>query len=1045
MVTAAEVAAPFASFGRALDNLGEALDDVSVVVANEAGQKAVTQDADGTLRVDTMPPMTGRAGIAYNRAAKTTYAARLEPQISNQVLQKRLEFEGKPQEFASWAEKYVSELEAGQGDEATRNMVRTMAMRHVQEAHQGLVLQRHRVDLETGLNSIKDRITSLDNEMAALARQGGVNTPEYQARQADAAALYHELTKNPVWKYPQERAKREMDELVTRHRAQAIIGEATRIYDKATPTAAAEARKFLTERVWDPGLNLTTAERQKIVTMGMAALEGRTAENKALVDAHKKLVNETIEGLKTDAPYNPRQIEDLAQRAEALGDVESYYKLTTYRALHDWRQGIKAMPLRQQITALNNLRGSSGNLVDRIVSVESGGDPNARARTSSALGLGQFTKSTWLDVIKRNRPDLAAGKSDNELLEMRRNPALSREMIARYAEENREALKNAGVRTDDGALYLAHFLGAGDAIKVLSAPPDTPVSALVRKASIDANSSIFQRNPTAGDIQRWAERKVGLSSAARVMVDAIRTEAVNDFRTRLGGEVEKAVGVLEKAVGKGRAPTPQEITDIVDGIRITGRTDLVERVETALGEYDLSQKGLSLPTNQREAFRARMQQVAAETGDPAVRKVVDAAEETIKKVEADMKARPYSTSAARRGVNPPMPFNFNDPQAMDAAVQQRAAMDRINREMDGLPAHSVFEGQEGEAFKQAMAQGDAATVAGAFAAFNKLDDDQWAATMSDKAVKDAIAGALRSTDPAKYNATMSALDQAYARAPETFVKNFGENAWNELKNWQTLLRYYDPQKLAETRAKADDPAIAERRRKNIAEGQKIAGKKSIDDIVAAFDTSWWVTPGVVARNITGSQPLAPTDAGTRDALMADYQTVFARRYAETLDEDTAHTQTMELLRTKWARSEINGGKLMLRAPETVYPAIDGSHDWMKQQIERDLTDRFGPRVGPRDASEQAEVMLLPGRVPRENWSYSIVPDRRTETEAVSGQPASYMIVVTNHRTGKTDVVRGEDERPLRYRWDAGPDIEARRALFDAERRRVFSLGGLEVP
>ena len=78
-------------------------------------------------------------------------------------------------------------------------------------------------------------------------------------------------------------------------------------------------------------------------------------------------------------------------------------------------------------------------------------------------------------------------------------------------------------------------------------------------------------------------------------------------------------------------------------------------------------------------------------------------------------------------------------------------------------------------------------------------------------------------------------------------------------------------------------------------------------------------------------------------------------------------------------------------------------------------------------------------------TYSIVPDRRTEAEALARQPASYQIVITNPQTGKTDVLRGDDQRPLRYRWEAGPDLEARRANFDFERRRVLSLGDLQVP
>jgi soluble lytic murein transglycosylase-like protein len=43
-------------------------------------------------------------------------------------------------------------------------------------------------------------------------------------------------------------------------------------------------------------------------------------------------------------------------------------------------------------------------VVERIIDVESGGDPNAKNKRSSATGLGQFLDETWLDMIRAHRP-----------------------------------------------------------------------------------------------------------------------------------------------------------------------------------------------------------------------------------------------------------------------------------------------------------------------------------------------------------------------------------------------------------------------------------------------------------------------------------------------------------------------------------------------------------------------------------------------------------------------------------------------------------------
>jgi hypothetical protein len=75
-------------------------------------------------------------------------------------------------------------------------------------------------------------------------------------------------------------------------------------------------------------------------------------------------------------------------------------------------------------------------LVDQIIGVESGGNPNARNPKSSAAGLGQFIDSTWLSTLAKHRPDLIEGKSREELLSLKSDPQLSRDMTAAYAADN---------------------------------------------------------------------------------------------------------------------------------------------------------------------------------------------------------------------------------------------------------------------------------------------------------------------------------------------------------------------------------------------------------------------------------------------------------------------------------------------------------------------------------------------------------------------------------------------------------------------------------
>jgi len=146
-------------------------------------------------------------------------------------------------------------------------------------------------------------------------------------------------------------------------------------------------------------------------------------------------------------------------------------------------------------------------LSDQIVSAESGGDPNAQNPLSSAGGAGQFIDSTWLSMVGKYRPDLAAGKSRAEILALKTDPDLSKQMVGFYAQDNAKALSGAGLPTTPGNLYLAHFAGPQGAIGILTANPDASAASVLGPSVAKANP--FLRNMTVADLQRWASSRVG--------------------------------------------------------------------------------------------------------------------------------------------------------------------------------------------------------------------------------------------------------------------------------------------------------------------------------------------------------------------------------------------------------------------------------------------------------------------------------------------------------------------------------------------------------
>jgi hypothetical protein len=151
--------------------------------------------------------------------------------------------------------------------------------------------------------------------------------------------------------------------------------------------------------------------------------------------------------------------------------------------------------------------------LDRLMRAESAGKQYAKNPRSSALGPFQFLGTTFLDVVRRNFPVLASGKTDAELLALRTDFQISRDVALIYTRENASAIAAKGKETTAASLRLAFFAGPNGALKVLEAEPDALVSNLLSTSAITANP--FLRNMTASQLLARASREAeGLGAAA---------------------------------------------------------------------------------------------------------------------------------------------------------------------------------------------------------------------------------------------------------------------------------------------------------------------------------------------------------------------------------------------------------------------------------------------------------------------------------------------------------------------------------------------------
>ena len=165
-------------------------------------------------------------------------------------------------------------------------------------------------------------------------------------------------------------------------------------------------------------------------------------------------------------------------------------------------------------------------------------------------------------MIKKYRPELARGKSDSQIIGMKYNGQLNREMTVAYTKENAAALNKAGINSTEGNLYLSHFSGVGTAIKALRANPNAHVSTVYGAAAIKANPRVLGGNKTIGDVIRWANNHMTSRGNSGQVNKGTSRNQLAQARERASGRTEDPSntsvakgtgGLVSKAIG---APKP---------------------------------------------------------------------------------------------------------------------------------------------------------------------------------------------------------------------------------------------------------------------------------------------------------------------------------------------------------------------------------------------------------------------------------------------------------------------------------------------------------
>jgi hypothetical protein len=175
----------------------------------------------------------------------------------------------------------------------------------------------------------------------------------------------------------------------------------------------------------------------------------------------------------------------------------------------------KAATRPEVMAALHDAAKATGadfSYLVRTAQRESNFDPGAKASTSTATGLFQFTNETWLRMVDRygaqhglkaeaaavtvkdGETSVGNGMSRDQILALRNDPTLSATMAGELAQENSKILAKKIHREPTSAeLYAAHFMGPTDAAHLIHAARRNdkgPAAEIFQSAAL-ANPTVF--------------------------------------------------------------------------------------------------------------------------------------------------------------------------------------------------------------------------------------------------------------------------------------------------------------------------------------------------------------------------------------------------------------------------------------------------------------------------------------------------------------------------------------------------------------------------
>lgn len=1050
-ISSRDYAASASAVGSGLQAIGSGLESIAVPLAEKKGKEdaaaAISYDADGKIVIGD--PGTsfiwGRAGNAYASAKETEMLVAGRSQVDQDLIALRAKHEGNPQGFQKEAADYLNARKAanvGGIGQATFDY----GMRASSGHYNNLVENRAARDFKQSSDVFNGRMATLQGQEESLIMQGVSSGAEWERIQAEKNQIRAQMEGNPRFNYNAQ--LRSLDEQNDRQRQAglAISYEGRRRVDAGEPLAVVQ--KDIEERLIKAGM--PSDQVQKYIGLASSHMAGVSARRGAELQRHTADADLAIQRMQGGDTILPAEYNLLLQNLGRNGGEKKAAELEfNRRMVEDWKPRMEsgdateraavAAEIRQAqeqgvsvpgrvagrggrlgLPAAQGLTATEAGLLNAISGPESGGrydvrytaaggtafapgndhprireriasGPNA-GRTSDAAGRYQFLSSTW-DSLP------AEAKGDG-----------------RFTPENQ----------DRAAIYLAKrdykSRTGRDLIADIDANGMTP-------DILKALGGTWEGFQSEAGRQKAIAAFNGASSMGNVTMP-VPPAAIKAFNASYDAAFTPIAERLIASYGKGVPPTEQDLADFRETYPFVSKDEnkgILKKLFDAEDQYGIA-KGIPQDTATLRAFVGELDNAEREgRSNPRAVKVAEVAQGYLKEQEKLRKDDPLEMGR-RRWVGPGMEQTWGKAGAvpwgnydgMVGELSLRRMQSDMIRQADGEASHMpLYEGDRkglAAALPNMPADQAQATLAALRETFTK---DQMAALMGDDAVRGAIQGLTRSPDPAKMQAGYSFMDEQMRLNPVEFRATFGESSEKMLARWQVLKDQMPAAQITELLMKSASPRDADTRKRWESDATAAMEKMTTDQIFKE-----------VSREQSGFVPYW-TGFGANRAMQPkemagmgyDYAQAYKSHYGEHGDEAAAKQYALSRVKINWGES-VATNRMMRHPPDKHVPQVNGSHAWIKDQLQGDLmgllkvdmtrVTQDGNGLLPPDlsATELQAVAILEGK-------FEILADAQTEADISNKRPPSYRIMVQT----PDGLIRPMEKGPADYyRWS--PDHKA---------------------